>query len=131
MLSHEENQLLTQVGPGTPMGELFRRFWIPVLLAAELPRSDSDPVRARILGEDLIAFAIPAAGSACWPTTARIAARRCSSAATRKAACAASTTAGSSTSAAHCVDMPNEPAESDFKAQGSARRRTQPSSAAA
>src|SRR4029077_276984 len=52
----EENQLLTQVGRGTPVGELFRRFWIPVLLAEELPRSDSDPVRARILGEDLIAY---------------------------------------------------------------------------
>jgi phenylpropionate dioxygenase-like ring-hydroxylating dioxygenase large terminal subunit len=56
MLSHEENQLLTQVGAGTPIGELFRRFWIPVLLAEELPRVDSDPLRTRILGEDLIAF---------------------------------------------------------------------------
>src|SRR5579864_5983547 len=56
MLSHEDNQLLTRIGPGTLMGDLFRRFWIPVLLAEELPHADSDPVRVRILGEDLIAF---------------------------------------------------------------------------
>src|SRR5215475_1124750 len=36
MLSREENELLTRVGPGTPTGELFRRFWLPVLLSEEL-----------------------------------------------------------------------------------------------
>ena len=56
MLSAEENALLTQVGPGSPMGELARRFWIPILLADELPAPDCDPVRVRILGEDLVAF---------------------------------------------------------------------------
>ena len=48
-------------------------------------------------------------------TPARTAAPRCSSAATKKTACAASTTAGSSTSTGACVDMPSEPAESNFK----------------
>ena len=38
------------------MGELFRRFWLPALLPSELPTPDSDPIRFRILGEDLIAF---------------------------------------------------------------------------
>jgi phthalate 4,5-dioxygenase len=56
MLSHEDNEILTRVGPGTPMGELFRRFWIPVLLAHEIPAPDCPPRRVRILGEDLIAF---------------------------------------------------------------------------
>ena len=56
MLSAEENQLLTQVGPGTPMGELARRLWVPILLAEELPAPDCDPVRVRVLGEDLVAF---------------------------------------------------------------------------
>lgn len=56
MLSAEENELLTKVGPGTPMGELARRFWTPILLAGELPAPDCDPVRVRILGEDLVAF---------------------------------------------------------------------------
>jgi phenylpropionate dioxygenase-like ring-hydroxylating dioxygenase large terminal subunit len=52
----EENELLTQTGPGTPMGELFRRFWLPAMLPDELPGPDCDPVRIRILSEDLVAF---------------------------------------------------------------------------
>jgi phthalate 4,5-dioxygenase oxygenase subunit len=56
MLSSKDNQVLTQVGPGTPMGELFRRFWIPAVLSDELPGPDCEPVRVRLLGEDLIAF---------------------------------------------------------------------------
>ena len=38
------------------MGDLYRRFWMPALLPVELPHADSDPIRFRILGEDLIAF---------------------------------------------------------------------------
>jgi phthalate 4,5-dioxygenase len=56
LLSKHNNQILSQTGPGTPMGELFRRFWNPVLLSEELPHPDCDPVAVRILGEDLIAF---------------------------------------------------------------------------
>ena len=56
MLSATDNKFLTQVGPKTPVGELFRRFWIPALLAEELPGPDCEPVRLRLLGEDLIAF---------------------------------------------------------------------------
>jgi phthalate 4,5-dioxygenase len=56
MLSQADNELLTQVGPGKPMGELLRRFWMPVLLAEELPGPDCAPVRVRLLGEDLVAF---------------------------------------------------------------------------
>ena len=56
MLSPEDNDLLSRVGPGTPMGELFRRFWIPALIPEELPSPDCDPVRLRLLGEDLVAF---------------------------------------------------------------------------
>src|ERR1051325_6368099 len=56
MLSHEENTLLTQTNAGTPMGEYFRRYWLPAMLAAELPSPDCPPVRVRLLGEDLIAF---------------------------------------------------------------------------
>ncbi len=56
MLKREDNELLVRVGPGTPMGELFRRFWLPALLPSELPAADCDPVRLRILGEDLVAF---------------------------------------------------------------------------
>jgi phenylpropionate dioxygenase-like ring-hydroxylating dioxygenase large terminal subunit len=56
MLSAEDNELLTRTGPGTAMGELFRRFWMPVLLSRELPEPDCPPVRVKILGEDLLAF---------------------------------------------------------------------------
>lgn len=55
MLSHDDNELLTRVGPGTPMGNLFRRFWLPAVLSREVV-ADSPPVRLRILGEDLVAF---------------------------------------------------------------------------
>jgi phthalate 4,5-dioxygenase len=56
MLSHEDNELLTRVGRGTPMGTTMRRYWIPALLAWELPEPDCPPVRVRLLGEELVAF---------------------------------------------------------------------------
>ena len=56
MLRKEQNDLLTQTGPGTPMGALFRSYWIPALLAEELPQNDCAPVRVRLLSEHLLAF---------------------------------------------------------------------------
>jgi phthalate 4,5-dioxygenase oxygenase subunit len=56
MLAAERNELLTRVSRGTPVGELFRRYWLPVLLARELPEPDCAPVRVKLLGECLIAF---------------------------------------------------------------------------
>jgi phthalate 4,5-dioxygenase oxygenase subunit len=56
MLSREDNELITRVGPGTPMGEVFRRFWLPALLDSELPEPNCAPIRVRLLGEDLVAF---------------------------------------------------------------------------
>src|SRR5687768_9986244 len=56
MLTAEENALLTRTGPGTPMGELMRRYWLPVLLSVELPEPDGDPQQVRLLGEELVAF---------------------------------------------------------------------------
>lgn len=56
MLSREDNELLTRVGPGTPMGQLLRQYWLPALLASELPAPDGPPLRVRLLGEDLVAF---------------------------------------------------------------------------
>jgi nitrite reductase/ring-hydroxylating ferredoxin subunit len=56
MLSREENALLTQTNSGAPMGEYFRRFWLPALFPSELPSPDCPPVRIRLLGENLIAF---------------------------------------------------------------------------
>jgi phthalate 4,5-dioxygenase oxygenase subunit len=56
MITHEQNAVLTECGPGTAMGELFRRYWIPALLADELPEPDCPPVRVRLLSERLIAI---------------------------------------------------------------------------
>jgi phthalate 4,5-dioxygenase oxygenase subunit len=52
----EQNELLTRTAPGTAMGELFRRYWIPALLAWELPEPDCPPVRVQLLSERMIAF---------------------------------------------------------------------------
>jgi phthalate 4,5-dioxygenase oxygenase subunit len=56
MLTKEENERLTRVGPGTPAGALLRRYWQPACLSSELPENDGAPLRVRLLGEDLIAF---------------------------------------------------------------------------
>ena len=56
MLKPEQNALATQTGPGTPMGDLFRRFWLPALLAQELPAPDCPPVRLKMLSERMVAF---------------------------------------------------------------------------
>jgi phthalate 4,5-dioxygenase oxygenase subunit len=56
MLKQEINELLTQTGPGTAMGDLFRQYWVPALMADELPEPGSPPVRVKLLGERMIAF---------------------------------------------------------------------------
>jgi nitrite reductase/ring-hydroxylating ferredoxin subunit len=56
MLNAENNELLTRVGRGTPMGELLRQYWMPAALSGELPSPDGPPLRVRLLGEDLVAF---------------------------------------------------------------------------
>ncbi|MGH2468508.1 MAG: Rieske 2Fe-2S domain-containing protein [Chloroflexota bacterium] len=115
MLTVEENELLTRVGPGTPMGELFRRFWLPALLPSELPAPDCDPIRFRILGEDLIAFRdsngqvgflaqnCPHRGASLFFGRNEECGLRCVYHGWKFDVTGA------------CVDMPNEPAESNFK----------------
>jgi phenylpropionate dioxygenase-like ring-hydroxylating dioxygenase large terminal subunit len=56
MLSKEDNELLTQINPSTPMGNLIRRYWVHALLSEEIPQADCPPVRVRMLGEELVAF---------------------------------------------------------------------------
>ena len=56
MISAQENLELTRIGPGTLMGGLFRRYWLPALLATEVAEPDCPPVRVRLLGERLVAF---------------------------------------------------------------------------
>jgi phenylpropionate dioxygenase-like ring-hydroxylating dioxygenase large terminal subunit len=115
MLKQEENELITQVGPGTPMGNFMREYWVPALLSDEVATPDSDPVRILLLGEQLIAFRdtngrvgliqnhCPHRGASLFFGRNEEAGLRC---------------------VYHgwkfdvegtCLDMPNEPAESDFK----------------
>jgi phthalate 4,5-dioxygenase oxygenase subunit len=55
MISAQENDDLTRTGPGTLMGDLFRRYWLPALHASEIER-DGAPVRVKLLCESLICF---------------------------------------------------------------------------
>src|SRR6195256_2281858 len=55
VLTREENEFLTKVGPGTPAGELMRRYWMPVAVAAEL--TPAQPTKfVKVLGENLVLF---------------------------------------------------------------------------
>src|SRR6516165_5896362 len=115
MLSREENEYLCRVGPGTPMGTLLRRFWMPALIATELPEPDCPPIRLRLLGEDLIAFRDTAGRvgliqNHCPHRGASLFFGRNEEAGIR---CVYHGWKFDSSGA--CVDMPNEPAESDFK----------------
>jgi phthalate 4,5-dioxygenase oxygenase subunit len=56
MMSAEDNDLMCRVVGTAPMGQIMRRHWLPALLTEEVPEPDGDPVRVRLLGEDLVAF---------------------------------------------------------------------------
>ena len=61
MLTAEENERLTRVGRGTPMGELVRRFWLPFLQVSDVAEPDGPPVRVTLLGSNWSPFATPPA----------------------------------------------------------------------
>ncbi len=115
MLTKADNHILTRVGPGTPMGNLLRRYWMPGFPATELPEADCPPIRLRLLGEDLVAFrdssgriglvsqACPHRGASMFFGRNEEDGLRCVYHGWKF------DTEGT------CVDMPNEPAESNFK----------------
>jgi phthalate 4,5-dioxygenase oxygenase subunit len=117
MLGREENELITRVGAGTPMGNLMREFWMPAMLSSELPTPDSDPVRVLLLGEQLLAFRAtdgsigllahncPHRGASLFFGRNEENGLRCVYHGWKFNA------------SGECVDMPNEPAESDFKSK--------------
>jgi phthalate 4,5-dioxygenase len=59
MAAQDDYMTLTRVGPGTPMGGLLRRYWIPAVMSEQLPEKGGAPVRVRLLGENLVAFRDP------------------------------------------------------------------------
>lgn len=121
MLSPEDNELLAHVGPGTPMGNLFREYWLPAMLSSELPTPDSDPVRVLLLGEKLVGFRdsngavglmdqhCPHRGASLFYGRNEECGLRCVYHGWKFSA------------SGECVDMPNEPAESDFRTRVRAR----------
>jgi hypothetical protein len=86
-MKKEMSETLVRTGPGTRMGNLLRRYWVPILLSREIAEPDGPQVRVQILGEKLLAFrgtdGEPSANSA------RIAALRSTSAETRRTESAA------------------------------------------
>src|SRR3954453_18669292 len=120
MLSKEDNERVTRVGPGTPMGNLMRQYWVPAMLSRELPPAASDPARRPPLGEQLIAFRdstgkIGLIANNCPHRGASLFFGRNEEAGIR---CVYHGWKFDTTGA--CIDMPNEPAESDFKHKVSA-----------
>src|SRR5690349_3561982 len=115
MLSKQDNELITRVGPGTVMGTFMRQYWLPAILSSELPAPDSDPLRVRLLGEDLVAFRdtngsvgliqnnCPHRGASLFFGRNEEAGLRCVYHGWKFDV------------EGNCIDMPNEPAESDFK----------------
>ena len=115
MLSLNDNEILCKVGPGTPMGEMMRQYWLPALLSSELPSPDCPPVRLRLLGENMIAFrttsgAVGAVQNACPHRGASLFFGRNEEEGLR---CVYHGWKFDVTGA--CVEMPSEPAESNFR----------------
>src|SRR5918912_293822 len=115
MLTREDNEALCRVGPGTLMGNLLRQYWVPAVLSSGLPAADSDPVRGLLLGEKLIAFrdshgAVGLLANNCPHRGASLFFARNEECGLR---CVYHGWKFDTTG--QCVDMPNEPAESDFK----------------
>jgi nitrite reductase/ring-hydroxylating ferredoxin subunit len=115
MLSQADTEALCRVGPGTLMGEFFRRFWLPAMLPYELPEPDCAPVRLRLLGEDLVVWlntgdSLGVMQNACPHRGASMFFGRNEENGLR---CVYHGWKFDATGA--CIDMPNEPAESNFK----------------
>jgi nitrite reductase/ring-hydroxylating ferredoxin subunit len=115
VLRQEENELLCRIGPGTLMGNLFREYWLPAVVSTELPRPDSDPLRVMLLGEKLIAYrdtngSVGLIADACPHRGASLFFGRNEECGLR---CVYH--GWKFDTDGNCVDMPNEPAESDFK----------------
>jgi phthalate 4,5-dioxygenase len=114
MLSREHNELIVRVGPGTPMGNVLRSYWLPAVLSEEVG-ANGTPLRVRLLGEDLIAFR-DASGKVgllahnCPHRGASLFFGRNEEGGLRCVYHGWKFSAGGA-----CLDMPNEPPESDFR----------------
>ena len=115
MLNKTDNETLSRVGSGTPMGDLMREYWFPAIPSFELPSPDCPPKKVRLLGEDLVAFrdsegriglfaqACPHRGASLFFGRNEEEGLRCVYHGWKFDV------------NGNCVDMPSEPAESNFK----------------
>jgi len=115
MLTKEQNELVTRVGPGTPMGELMRRYWVPAIFSWEIAEPDSPPVTIKLLGEELVAFRdtngrVGVVGARCAHRGAQLFFGRNEECGLRCVYHGWKYDVDGK-----CVDMPSEPAESNFK----------------
>ncbi len=115
MLRQQDNELLCRVGPGTPMGDLLRRYWHPVLLSEELPQPDCPPVRVKVMHEELVAFRDTNGNVGLIDNYCPH--RRASLFFGRNEECGLRCVyhGWKFDLEGNCVDMPSEPAESNFK----------------
>ena len=115
LLTVEETNYLCRVGPGTPMGNLMRRYWTPILLSKELPEADGAPLRSRILGEDLVAYRDTNGDVGLLDNFCPH--RRASLFFGRNEECGLRCVyhGWKFDKDGNCIDMPSEPAESNFK----------------
>src|ERR1051325_696656 len=117
MLSPADNEYLCRIGPGTPMGNLMREYWLPAIRSDELAEPDGAPLRVKLLGEQLIGFRTssgevgliqnncPHRGASLFFGRNEEAGLRCVYHGWKFDV------------DGYCIDMPNEPAESDFKSK--------------
>src|SRR3954469_20500982 len=115
MLSKEDNDLLTRVGPGTPMGELMRQYWVPALPAAEFPSPDSPPKRMKLLGENLVMFRDSNGAVGCFKESCPHRGASMFFGRNEETGLRCVYHGWKFDTTGTCVDMPSEPAESNFK----------------
>jgi nitrite reductase/ring-hydroxylating ferredoxin subunit len=122
MLSAADNELLTRTGPGTAMGGLLRRFWVPALLAEEVAEPQCAPVRLTIMHENLVVWRdadgrLGALEEHCAHRQASLYFARNESRESRDGACGLRCVyhGWKYDIDGRCIDMPNEPAQSRFK----------------
>ena len=117
MLNEIDNRLVTRTGPGTPLGEYMRRFWLPALVSSELPSPDCPPIRLKLLSEQLIGYRTTSGKvgliqNACPHRGASLFFGRNEEEGLRCVYHGWKFDVGG-----NCVDMPSEPAESNFKSK--------------
>jgi phthalate 4,5-dioxygenase len=115
MLSAEENALFGRVGAGTPIGSLMRQYWVPGLLSSELPERDGRPVRLRLLGENLIAFRDSRGGVGMLADNCPHRGASLFFGRNEEEGLRCVYHGWKFDLSGRCVDMPNEPPESNFK----------------